>query len=75
MFITTQVNFGDRPAKGIAIVAVRETADRFGTGKEEATWFLKNKRYVDDATGGAHNKEAALTVSLDMGDIISNGCF
>jgi hypothetical protein len=54
--MTTKVNFGDRSAKGIAIAAVRETAERFGTGKEEATWFLKNRRFVDDATGGAHNK-------------------
>jgi hypothetical protein len=36
IFVTTRVNYGDRLARCIAIAAVRETASRFGEGKEEA---------------------------------------
>jgi hypothetical protein len=43
VFVTKQVNYGDRPAGCIAIAAVRETASRFGEGKEKAAWFLKNR--------------------------------
>ncbi len=41
IFVTTKVKYGNRPAGCIAIAAVRETAERFGKGKEEAAWFLK----------------------------------
>jgi hypothetical protein len=40
VFITTTVNFGDRPAGCIAIAAVRETAAMFGDDKPEAQWFI-----------------------------------
>ncbi len=30
---------------------------------------------MDDATGGAHEKKAAMKVSQDMEDIIENGVF
>jgi hypothetical protein len=75
IFVTTRVNYGDRPAGCIAIAAVRETADRFGTGRETAAWFLKNRTYVDDATGGAGSLEEARRVSQDMEDILENGGF
>jgi hypothetical protein len=75
IFVTTRVNYGDRPAGCIAIAAVRETATRFGEGKEKAAWFLKNRTYVDDATGGASSMEAAKEVSQDMEDILGNGGF
>jgi hypothetical protein len=42
IFVTTMVNYGDWPAGCIAIAAGRETATRFGKGKEKAAWFLKN---------------------------------
>ncbi len=70
IFVTTRVNYGDRPAGCIAIAAVRETANRFGEGKETAAWFLKNRTYVDDATGGASSGEEAKKVSQDMEDIL-----
>ncbi len=75
IFVTTWVNNGDRPARCIAIAAVRETASRFGEGKEKAAWFLKNQTYVDDATGGASTLKAARQVSQDMKDILENGGF
>ena len=40
IYITTTVNFGDKPAGCIAIAAVRETAEMFGWDSE-AAWFLK----------------------------------
>jgi hypothetical protein len=75
IFVTTRVNYGDRPAGCIAIAAVRETADRLGAGRETAAWFLKNRTYVDDATGGASSMEEAKKVSQDMEDILENGGF
>jgi hypothetical protein len=33
---------------------------------EKAAWFLKNRTYVDDATGGAHYKENAVRIYEDM---------
>ncbi len=40
------VNHRDKPARCIAIAAIREMAARFGEGKEKAAWFLKNHTYV-----------------------------
>jgi hypothetical protein len=54
---------------------VRETAEKFGGGREEAAWFLKNCTYVDNTTGGAEDAEAAKQVSQDMEDILENGRF
>ncbi len=45
VYITTTVNFGDKPAGCIAIAAARETADRFGAEFPEAAWFLKFRTY------------------------------
>ncbi len=75
IFVTTRVNYGDRPAGCIAIAALLENADRFGKGRETAAWFLKNRTYMDDATGGASSAEAARQVSQDMEDILENGGF
>jgi hypothetical protein len=35
-YVTTTVNFGDRPAGCIAIAAMRETAERYGEDLVEA---------------------------------------
>jgi hypothetical protein len=75
IFVTTRVNYGDQPAGCIAIAAVWETADHFGRGRETAALFLKNRTYVDNATGGASSAEAARQVSQDMEDILENGGF
>jgi hypothetical protein len=70
IFVTPRVNYGDKPEGGIDIAAVRETAEKFGGGREKAAWFLKNRTYVDDVTGGAKDTEAAKQVSQDMEDIL-----
>ncbi len=74
IFVITEVNYGDRPAGCIAIAAIRETAEKFGEG-EEGPWFLRNRTYVDDATGAAHDQEHALWISLDMESITENEGF
>jgi hypothetical protein len=53
IFVTKRVNYWDKPVGYIAIAAVRETVEKFGEWRERAAWFLKNRTYVDDATGGA----------------------
>jgi hypothetical protein len=75
IFVTTRVNYGDRLAGCIAIAVVRDTVEKFGEGREKAAWFLNNRTYVDDATGGAEDVEAAKQVSQDMEDIMENGGF
>jgi hypothetical protein len=50
-------------------------AARFAMGKEEASWFLTYRMYMDDATGGAYDKNNALKISQDMEDIKANGDF
>jgi hypothetical protein len=65
-----------RQAAGcIAIAAVRETAERFGKGTEEAAWFLKSQTDVDDATGGFMIERNAMWVSADMDNILGSGGF
>jgi hypothetical protein len=39
----------------IALAAEWERAERFSEEREEAAWSLKNKTYVYDATGSAHD--------------------
>ena len=51
VYCTTTVNFGDKPAGGITINTIKETADLFG-GDGEAAYFLKNRTYVDDCVEG-----------------------
>jgi hypothetical protein len=43
VFVTTTVNFGDRPAGCITIATARKTAEMFGEEKPEAKWFLQNR--------------------------------
>ncbi len=74
VFVTTQVNFGNRPAWCIAIEAVWEAAEKFSRGKEEAAWFLRYRTYVDNVTGGAHNKETAMKMSQDTQDSSDLSC-
>ncbi len=57
VYITTTVNFGDKPAGCIAIAAARETAALDEGEFREAAWFLQNRTYVDDATAGADSME------------------
>jgi hypothetical protein len=46
-------------------------------GREEAAWFLKNRKFANDTTGGAQNKEhiVCIHVSWDLDSIIEKGGF
>ncbi len=57
VYITTMVNFGDKPANCIVIAAARETTALFRGMHLEAAWFLQYRTYVDDATTRAHSME------------------
>ena len=75
VYITTTVNFGDKPAGCIAIAAARETADRFGAEFPEAAWFLKFQTYVDDATAGADTMARLKELSSEMETVARQGGF
>jgi hypothetical protein len=75
VYLTTTVNFGDKPAGCIAITAVRETARRFQEIDPEAAWFIRNRTYVDDATAGADSKEDLMAISRGMEAIVARGGF
>jgi hypothetical protein len=74
-YITTTVAFGDKPAGCIAITAVRETAKRYQHLCPQAAWFIQNRAYVDDLTGGADSLEELEEIGLGMKKIIELGGF
>jgi len=75
VYITTTVNFGDKPAGCIAIAAARETAAMDEGEFREAAWFLQNRTYVDDATAGADSKERLMELSQEMETVAKRGGF
>ncbi len=75
VYITTTVNFGDKPAGCIAIAAARETAERFGAEFSEAAWFLKFRTYVDDTTAGADTMARLKKLSSEMEAVARQGGF
>jgi hypothetical protein len=75
VYITTTVNFGDKPAGCIAIAAARETASMDEGKYREAAWFLKNQTYVDDTTAGADSMEHLRTLSGKLEAVAKRGGF
>ncbi len=75
VYVTTTVNFGDKPAGCIAIAAIRETAERFGGDYPEASWFLKYRTYVDDVTAGANSMERLQALSKELEIVAKKGGF
>jgi hypothetical protein len=75
VYITTTVNFGDKPAGCIAIAAERETAERFCRMHLEAAWFLKYRTYVDDATAGTDSMEHLQALSEEKEVVAKQGSF
>jgi hypothetical protein len=74
IYVTTTVNFGDKPAGCIAIAAVRETAEMFGQDSE-AAWFLKNRTYVDDCIAGSNSLPGLMQISKEIEEIVAMGGF
>jgi hypothetical protein len=75
VYITTTVNFGDKPEGCIAIAAARETAEKFGAEFPEAAWFLKFRTYVDDVTAGADTMARLKELSSEMEAVARQGGF
>jgi hypothetical protein len=75
VYVTTTVNFGDKPAGCIANAATRETARMFGGGKDNAAWFLTERTYMDDATAGANTRDELVKLSKEMEEIAACGGF
>jgi len=75
VYVTTTVNFGDRPVGCIAIAALRETAERFGADLPIAAWYLKYRTYVDDAVAGSDTQEGMIELSGDLETLAGRGGF
>jgi hypothetical protein len=75
IYVTTTVNFGDRPAGCIAIAALRETAERYGADLPIAAWYLKYRTYVDDAVAGSDTREGMVKLSSDLEVLAGRGGF
>jgi hypothetical protein len=77
IFVTTRVNYGDRPAGCSAIAAVRETASRFGEGKERLRGFSRTGcMWTTPLEGQAHREQRGRShktwkTSWKMGDSAS----
>ncbi|OBQ32928.1 MAG: hypothetical protein AN484_27580, partial [Aphanizomenon flos-aquae WA102] len=75
VYVTTTVNFGDKPAGCVAIAALRMTAAKYGDKYPDAQYFLQYRTYVDDATAGADTKERLRELSLELEEIAAHGGF
>jgi hypothetical protein len=69
------VNFGDRPAGCIAIAALRENAERYGTDLPTAAWYLKYRTYVDNAVAGSDTQEGMVELSGELETLADRGGF
>jgi hypothetical protein len=75
VYVTTTVNFGDRPAGCIAIAALRETAEWYGADLPITAWYLKYRTYVDDAVAGSDTQEGMVELSGDLETLAGRGGF
>ena len=75
VFVTTTVNFGDKPAGCVAQTAVRETARLYRHIDEEAAELILNATFCDDTLAGGENKKEATKISDHMDQIVAMGGF
>jgi hypothetical protein len=75
VYISTTLNFGDKPAGYFAIAAARETVSMSEGIFKEAVWFPKNRTFVDDAMVGADSMERLQTLSEEMEAVAKQGGF
>ena len=74
-YLTTTVNFGDRPAGCVVITALRKTAEMFGEINPVASKMLIEDTYVDDVITGVESKEEGLKIDKDIREIGEKGSF
>ena len=75
VYVTTTVNFGDKPAGCIAQTAVRETAKLYRHIGEQAAELIEKATFCDDTLGGGETREEAELISRQMDEIVEMGGF
>ena len=75
VYITTRVNFGDKPAGCVAQAALRETARLYNHLSPLAAERIREDSYVDDLVTGAGSEPEAKQLLDDMSKIVSMGGF
>ncbi len=75
VYVTTTVNFGDRPAGCITIAALKETAERYGADLPIAAWYLKYRTFVNDAVAGSDTQKGMIELSGDLETLAGRGGF
>ena len=74
-YLTTRVNFGDRPAGTVAQVALRNTVHMYQSIHPIAAKQIVEGSYVDDTLGGAEDRDQASHIAGKMDEIVSHGGF
>jgi len=75
IYVSTTVNFGDKPAGCVAQTAVRETAKLYRHLDSAAADLIINSTFCDDTLGGGDSKEEARRISENMDKIVAMGGF
>ena len=73
VFAFQTVSFGDRPASVLLEIAIKQTAQRFGTLDPEAAHKITNDRYVDDFASGGTVQQVERFVGKDLGNMQHDG--
>lgn len=74
-YVTKTVNFGDRPAGCVSMVAMRETAKLHAGGREKAAEEVIRRSYVDDLASGADTFAEAAGLSDEIDELVAFGGF
>ena len=74
-FITTWVNFGNKPAGCVAQSALRETAQLYEHMSPEASSRIINDTYCDDVVTGGNSIEQVSKIAQDMKNLVRMGGF
>ena len=75
VYVTTTVNFGDKPAGCVAQTAVRETAKLYRQIDEAAADLIVSATFCDDTLGGGDSRRQAEQISRNMDQIVAMGGF
>ena len=75
VYVTTTVNFGDKPAGCVAQTAVRETAKLYRQIDETEADLIVSATFCDDTLSGGSSRERAEEISRNMDQIVAMGGF
>ena len=74
-YIMLSVSFGDRPSAGIAITALRKTAELGEEEYPDAAQVLKENVYMDDIVDSFDSYSKAQTVVCNIDEVLKRGNF